>query len=272
MRLLDGIEVVYHLASAHLDVSLSDTYYRRVNVDATVSFLKTARSLGVKRMVHCSSVGVIGDVQSPPADETSPCHPTNIYEHTKLLGEQAVVQFAQETGFPVAVVRPAWVYGPRCPRTQKLFRTIGKGRFVMIGNGSTLRHPIYVSDAVRGLELAAETEQAAGQVYIIAGEKPVRIETLVQMIAEVLAVKPPAIRLPVSLGKVAGHTLQLAFKPLGRQPPLSRRSVDFFLKDNAFNIGKAKRDLGFQPQIELRAGLAQTVHWLNDRQNGQNKI
>jgi len=268
-RLLDGIDVVYHLASAHLDVSLSDAHYRRVNVDATVNLLEAARAAGVKRAVHCSSVGVIGNVKNPPADETSPCHPTNIYEQTKLAGEIAVLQFARETGFPVVVARPAWVYGPRCPRTQKLIRTIGKGHFVIFGKGCTLRHPIYVSDAVRGMELCAEVDNVTGQVYIIAGEQPVTVEELVQTIAGVNGVRPPTIRLPIALGKVAGHALQLAFELLGRQPPFSRRSVDFFLKDNAYDISKARRELYFQPQVDLREGLTRTLHWLNHQDENQ---
>ena len=264
-RLPDGMDVVYHLASAHLDVTLSDDYYRRVNVDATVNLLEAARAAGVSRVVHCSSVGVIGDVENPPADETTPCSPSNIYEQTKLAGEQAALRFAQERGLPVVVVRPAWVYGPRCPRTQKLFRTIGKGRFLMFGDGRTLRHPIYVSDAVRGLELCGVANGFSGEVYIIAGAEPVTIETLVRMIAEILGVRPPTVHLPVAVGKLIGYTLTLAFKPLGRQPPFSRRSVDFFLKDNAYDISKAKNELGYRPQVDLRAGLVETWRWLNEQ-------
>jgi nucleoside-diphosphate-sugar epimerase len=267
-ELLEDIDVVYHLASAHLDVSLPDDYYHRVNVDATLNLLETARAAGVPRVVHCSSVGVIGEVNNPPADEDSPCHPTNIYERTKLAGERAALKLVAETSAPIVVVRPAWVFGPRCPRTRKLFSTIRKGRFVMFGDGRTLRHPIYFSDAVRGLELCGTADGVAGQVYIIAGEKPVAIEDLVRMIAEVLEVRPPIRHLPVSLGKAAGYALQLAFKPLGRQPPFSRRSLDFFLKDNAYDIGKAERDLGFRPQVDLLTGLKETWHWPNEPDNG----
>jgi dihydroflavonol-4-reductase len=268
-RLVDGVDLVYHLASAHLDVSLSDDYYRRVNVDATMDLLRAARGAGVSRVVHCSSVGVMGDVENPPADESSPCHPTNIYEQTKLAGEQAARQYAAETGFPVVVARPAWVYGPRCPRTEKLFRTLGRGRFPFFGDGRTLRHPVYVSDAVRGLALCAETSGAAGQVYIIAGPQVMTVKTLVDTIAEVLEVRPPAVHLPVTMGKAGGYALELAFKPLGRQPPFSPRSLDFFLKDNAYDIGKAQRELGYQPQVDLRAGLVEALHWLRSRTNGK---
>ncbi len=260
--LLEGIDVVYHLASAHLNVSLPRAHYWKVNVEASVNLLKAAHSAGVQRLVHCSTVGVIGNVENPPANENSPCHPTNVYERTKLAGEQAVLSFARETGFPVAIARPAWVYGPRCPRTRKLFRVIGKRNFVWFGNGDTLRHPIYISDAVRGLELCAESENAPGEVYILAGKEPVAIKTLVQTIAEIQLIAPPHLHLPISLGKMAGYTVQLLCKPFGIQPPISRRSLDFFLKNNAYSISKAQNELGFQPKVNLPTGLRKTLRSL----------
>ena len=260
-RLVTEIDVIYHLASAHLDVTLSDDYYRLVNVDATKNLLRAAHEAGARRMVHCSTHGVVGEINNPPVDETVACHPTNAYEKTKLEGEQAVLEFAQDTGFPVVVVRPAWVYGPRCPRTEKLMRTIRKGRFLMFGDGHTLRHPVFIRDAIQGLELCANVVGAAGQVYFIAGEKPVTIEELVQTIADIQGVRPPSIHLPLVIGKAAGYAMELTFKPLRKQPPFSRRSVDFYIKNNAYDIRKAKLELGFRPQVKLRTGLIETLTW-----------
>ncbi len=256
--LMSGVDTVYHLASAHLDVSQPDSHYHRVNVAATEGLLKAARTAGVRRFVHCSTNGVLGEIQHIPADETAPCHPTNIYEQTKLLGEQAALTFCQETDFPVVVARPAWVYGPRCPRTARLLRTIKKGRFVMFGNGRTLRHPIYITDAVRGLELCAE-QGRPGEIYFIAGERPVTLNELTEAIALAQGVKPPKMRLPMPLGMAAAYGAQAAFSLLRRQPPISRRTLDFYLKDNAYDISKARRDLGFAPQIDLPTGLSETL-------------
>ena len=260
-RLVEGVEVVYHLASAHLDVRLSDEHYRRVNVGATLSLLEAARKAGVKRFVHCSSVGVIGDVENPPADETTDCHPTNIYERTKLEGEREALAYVQRTGFSVVVMRPAWVYGPRCPRTVKLMRTISKGRFLFFGNGQNMRHPVYIRDAVKGLELCANAEGVNGEVFIIAGEKAVPVAELVSVMSRELGVRAPQRHLPTALGLLGGYSLEMAFKLIGKQPPFSRRSVDFFLKHNAYNIGKAKRMLGYQPQVDLQAGMQKTIEW-----------
>ncbi|NCF69904.1 MAG: NAD-dependent epimerase/dehydratase family protein [Chloroflexi bacterium] len=257
-RLVDDIDIVYHLASAHLDVTLPDSYYRQVNVDATLSLLKAAHDAGVKRMVHCSTNSVIGEIKDPPVDETATCNPTNIYEQTKLEGEQAALRFHKNTGFPVVIVRPAWVYGPRCLRTSRLMRMVSKGRFVMFGSGQTLRHPIFISDMIDALELSAQVDQAIGEIFFIAGDEPVTIEQLVHSVAEVQHVQVRVVHLPLALGKAAGYTIQLAYTPLGKQPPFSRRSLDFFVKDNAYDISKVRRELGFESQTSLQAGLAQT--------------
>ena len=258
-KLVEGIDVVYHLASAHLDVRLSDEHYRQVNVSATLSLLEAAQQAAVKRFVHCSSVGVIGDVKHPPADEATECHPVNIYELTKLEGERVTLDFARRTGFSVVVVRPAWVYGPRCPRTAKLFHAISKGRFPIFGTGRNMRHPVYITDAIYGLELCAETLDIEREVFIIAGEVPVESRELVNMIRERLNVRTPQIYVPIFLGQAAGLALELTFKLIGRQPPFSRRSMDFFLKYNAYTIVKAQSRLNYQPRVDLITGIQKTI-------------
>ena len=269
-KIVTDIDVIYHLASAHLDVSLSDEHYRRVNVGGTLSLLEAAHHAGVKRFVHCSSVGVIGDVDNPPADETTECHPTNIYERTKLEGEREALAYSRRTGFPVVVMRPAWVYGSRCPRSAKLMRTISKGRFFFFGDGKNMRHPVYISDAVKALELCASTDGVNGEVFIIGGDHAVPVSELVDVMSLEMGVRSPKLHFPIALGLLGGYSLELVFKLIGKQPPFSRRSVDFFLKHNAYDIAKAKRLLGYQPQIDLRTGMQKTIRWNQNIKKEQN--
>jgi nucleoside-diphosphate-sugar epimerase len=268
-KIVAGVNVVYHLASAHLDVSLSDEHYRRVNVDGTLALLEAAQQAGVKRFVHCSSVGVIGDVENPPADETTDCHPTNIYERTKLEGERKALAYSRRTGFPVVVMRPTWVYGPRDPRTSKLMRTISKGRFFFFGDGQKMRHPVYISDAIKAIEICASAEGAIGEVFIIGGENAVPVSELVDVMSKELGVRTPKLHLPVILGLAGGFSLEMAFKLIGKQPPFSRRSVDFFLKHNAYDISKAKRMLDYQPQVDLQTGMKKTIQWNHNHKKEQ---
>ncbi len=141
------VEVVYHMASIHLAIGVSDQEYREVNIGGTEKILEACLKRNLKRFVHCSSVGVLGNIDNPPANETYPYNPGTIYEKTKAEGEKVALKYF-EKGVPVVVARPAWVYGPRCPRTLRLFKALKKGRFPFFGNGQTLRHPVYVSDFI----------------------------------------------------------------------------------------------------------------------------
>jgi nucleoside-diphosphate-sugar epimerase len=264
-QLVVDMDIVYHLASAHLDVTLSDRSYRAVNVDGTANVVGASSAAGVRRFVHCSTVGVFGKLEvPPPAHENTPCRPTHIYESSKLEGERVALDFARRSGYPIVVVRPAWVYGPGCPRTRRLLRTVATGRFVMFGDGRTARHPLYVADAVRGLERCAEVEKGGVKVYILAGPSAVTIEELVRLVAEVQNVHVRLVHLPAVMGQLAGAALEFACRPLRRQPPFSRRSMDFFLKHNFYDARKALRELGFEAQVSLREGLRLTLARLNE--------
>jgi nucleoside-diphosphate-sugar epimerase len=122
-----------------------------------------------------------------------------------------------------------------------------------------MRHPVYISDAIRGLELCAEKQDIEGEVFIIAGDRPVEARELVSLISQELNVRMQKIHLPVILGQWGGWVLELLFKPFKWQPPFSRRSMDFFLKHNAYSIGKAQRRLNYQPGIDLRTGIQKTI-------------
>lgn len=258
--LVDGADTVYHLASAHLEVTASDQRYREVNVEAAWGLAEACAAAGVRRLVHVSSVGVYGHVESPPAREDAPMRPENIYERTKLEGELAVSRSAAATGLDLVVLRPAWVYGHGCRRTAKLVRSVRSRRFVYIGEGDNLRHPIYISDVVDAMRLAAEAPAGlSGRTYNIAGPRYLPLRELVDTCARVLDVSPPVGRLPRELVLAAGRAAEVVWGAARREPPFSRRSLAFFENDNAFDIDAARRDLGFEPRVDLEEGVRRTV-------------
>jgi dihydroflavonol-4-reductase len=264
--LLSGHDVCFHLASAHLETGVTDDYYWQVNVAGTEQFVRRCHEAGIGRFVHCSSVGVYGDIKNPPADEESECHPDVAYEKSKLAGEQAVLRYAQENSYRLIVVRPAWVYGPHCPRTLKLFKTIEKGRFFFVGDGSTLRHPIYIDDMVAAFEVTAVHDQAPGQVYIVAGPRAVTLRELADQIAETVGVSSPTMQIPQWLILPPVYLLEMVGKFLKRAVPFSRRSLKFFSGNTAFSTAKAEVQLGYRPQVELAEGLRHTYDWLREQQ------
>jgi len=256
-RALDGVDTVYHLAAAHLGVAAGEAEFRRINVDGVATFIEEARRAGVRRFVHCSSVGVYGRIRRPPADEETPCRPDLVYEKTKLAGERLVLQAARESGFPAVALRPVWVYGRGCPRTEKLFRAVGRGRFLVAGSGRSLRHCVYIRDMLAAFRLAARADEALGQVIIIGDERAVTVRDLVDEIARLTGARPPR-SVPLALLWAAALAAELACKPLGQEPPISRRTLRFFTANTAFDIGRARRLLGYRPEYNLSSGLAET--------------
>jgi len=262
---LSGVDLVFHLASAHLEVNVPKETYWRINVHSLRPFLESCRRAGVKRFVHVSSSGVYGAINQLPANEDSPCHPNLLYERTKYQGEFEVKSHFEETAFPVVIIRPAWVYGPGCPRTGKLFRSIGKRRFFFAGDGKTLRHCVYIDDFVDALELSATSVDAVGRTYVVGDQEPVTIEHLVGKIASLSGVRAPKLHVPVWLMTCLGLMMESAFYPLRREPPFSRRTMRFFLGNTAFDISRAKRDLGFTPKYDVASGLQAYAEWSKAR-------
>lgn len=253
-----GASVLYHLASAHLQISLPESEYWDVNAHSVRPLLERARNAGVKRCIHTSSVGVYGEVGTEPADERTTPDPQSIYGRTKLAGERAALGFARSTGFSVVVIRPAWVFGPGCPRTQKICDALRTRRFLMIGSGNNLRHPVYIDDMTEAFRLAAREPDANGQTLNVAGERAVTTRELIDSFRRVFGIAQRPLRVPYIFGSVAATLTEHMCGILRCEPPISRRTLEFFNTNNVFDTSRAATVLGFRPRYSLEEGLAMT--------------
>jgi nucleoside-diphosphate-sugar epimerase len=258
-RALDGVTCVFHVAAAMREGNLSDAVFWEINVHATERFLEESAAAGVNRFVYCSTVGVLGRGRGRPLSEDDEPRPRDIYQVTKEAAERKVRVFHQSGRLPAVIVRPAEVYGPGDPRLLKLFRAIRRGRFVMIGSGEGKHHLIYIQDLVEAMLLAAERPEALGETFILAGAEPVRLRDLVRIIAERLGVRLRRARVPLAPVRLAAVVMEKICQPLGVQPPLYPRRVEFFNHDYAFDISRARRILGFEPRVGLPDGVDRTV-------------
>lgn len=260
-----GIDLVYHIAAAYRTEHSDRREFTDVNVEATRNLLNAAKAANVKRFVHCSTVGVQGEIKAPPADEEYRFEPGDHYQDSKMEGELLAREYFSN-GLPGVVVRPVGIYGPGDTRFLKLFRPINKGLFVMIGSGKVLYHMTYIDDLIQGFVLAGRSPEALGQVFAIAGEKYTTLQELVNMIADVLGKPHPRWHVPFYPVYWASVACEKICRPLGIIPPLYPRRVEFFYKDRAFSIEKAKRLLGYNPQVGLREGLAKTASWYREQE------
>jgi nucleoside-diphosphate-sugar epimerase len=260
-RAVRDVSVVYNIAAIYREAGLPADRYDAVNARAVGSVIDAAAAAGVKRVVHCSTVGVHGHIETPPANEDAPFAPGDVYQRTKLRGEQIARERAGRTDVELTIVRPSGIYGPGDRRLLKLFRSVARRRFVILGSGRIFYHVTYVDDLVEGFRLAGEIPAAAGRTYIIAGEDIPTLTELVRVIADESGVPPPALKLPVWPVWVAGVLCEAACAPVGLEPPIYRRRVDFFTKSRAFDISRARTELGYQPKVGLREGVRRTLAW-----------
>jgi len=249
---------VFHIAAAHLSVATPEKEYWSINRDGSRDLAELCFKAGVKRFILCSSIGVYGKITNPPANEETDCAPGIVYEKTKLAGEKAVMEYAESSGLAVVTVRPVWVYGPGCPRTEKLFRSLKKRRFFFVGSGKALRHCIHISSMIDAFNLCAEHEKAAGKTYIIGDHQAVTIRELMNEMAAASSAPVPRITISLLIAAPLFTVVGLLFSLLGKEPPVSHRSLKFFTNNTSFDISKARQELGFEPKLSLKQGLQET--------------
>ena len=264
-RAVEGVTTVYNIAAIYRQAGVSAAEYRAINTEAPAELVLAAARAGARRVVHCSTVGVHGDVEHPPANEDAPLRPGDVYQDTKLEGEQAARKASEASGIELVIARPSGIYGPGDRRLLKLFRGVARRRFVVLGSGNIYYHLTYIDDLVEGFRLCGTVPGAAGRTYILAGGEVGTLNELIALVAEVAGVKPPSIRLPVWPFWTAGAVCEAICVPLRVEPPLYRRRVDFFTKSRAFDIARARHELGYAPQAGLRDGIRRTLAWYREQ-------
>src|SRR5260370_1436609 len=134
----------------------------------------------------------------------------------------------------------------------------------MLGSGEIYYHLTYIDDLVEGFRLCGEVPAAANRTYILAGGEVTTLNELIAIIAEEAGVSPPTLKFPAWPVWIAAALCEAFCAPLGIAPPLYRRRVDFFTKSRAFDITRAREEIGFAPRVGLREGIRRTLEWYRE--------
>jgi UDP-glucose 4-epimerase len=242
---LDGVDIVIHLAAIAGVTSYYEESLRtlQVNILGTAGLLEEAARQKVSRFVHFSTSEVFG----PDAlwvDEESPhgIGPVSdrrwVYATSKLAGEHFTLRYAEKYGFSATAVRPFNIYGPRQTgegAISNFCRAAISGKpLTVYGDGAAIRAWCYVSDMVKAVEAILRTPEAAGQVFNIGN--PREAETTLGLARHIVRLSP-------------GSAIQ--FQGVTRAEVRARVP----------NIEKARRVLGYEPQVDLIEGLSKTLDW-----------
>ena len=257
-----GIDVVFHLAAAQHEANVPDQTFWDINVTGTKNILEASVNARVKRFVYGSTIGVYGASLDGRLDEQSPVRPDNIYGTTKAEAENLVRSFGEK--LPAVIIRISETYGPGDRRLLKLFRGIKNNAFFIIGNGDNLHHLIYIGDLICGLNLASSVDEAVEKTFVLSGKQALKTCDMVETISAELGKRPPRLRLPLFPSLVLAAGMETMCRPLGIQPPLHRRRMDFFRKSFLFSQEQSRQFLRFEPQVSFAEGVAETAKWYRE--------
>jgi len=272
---MDGIDVVYHLAAiARNDLSKTWDDYYAANVQGTINLLEEAKRAGVKKFVFISTVEAsgFGDGTHPRRETDSP-NPVNNYGKSKLLAERQVL--SGKWAMECTVMRLPMVYGPGTFLiVPKLFGMVRRGFYPLIGGGNALMEFCYVDNAVNAIVLAGEKKEAAGEIFYVSDERSYSIREVVANIAAAMDKKVIFINIPVFAANIFGLCWEIAarvlpFPPViskySKKPFFSRETVYWTTKNvNTVSIGKIKDKLGYSPVVNIKEGTRETAEWLNE--------
>lgn len=255
---VEGVTGIHHVAGLFRQEGIPDAAFQEVNAEGTRRILDAAIEAGVRRVVHCSTNGVHSHIENPPANESYPFNPGDIYQESKLEGELIAMEYFQSGRMSGVVLRPAMIWGPGDERTLKMFRMIASGRFFYVGPGEALHHWIDVRDLAEAFRLAMDAD-IDGEAFLIGGRDYLPMKTVADEIARQLGVSGPWLHLPVGPMMLLAHATEIVCKPFGIEPPLFRRRVSFFLKSRAYDISKAREMLGFEARQDIRGEIADII-------------
>jgi 2-alkyl-3-oxoalkanoate reductase len=258
-----GIDVVFHTA-AKAGGWGDPKEFEAINVAGTQNVIDGCRKAGVPVLVHTSSPSVVhvdGDVEG--ADESIPYaeHFTAHYPRTKMLSEKLALAASDEK-LKVVALRPHLIWGPGDRHLlPRLVSRAKAGRLRRVGSRDPKCDTIYIDNCVQAHLLAADRLAAGaplgGKAYFISDDEPVGLWTMANKMIGCAGLPPVTRTVPAGVAYAVGATLEAAhwLLRLDKEPVLTRFAATQMSNAQWFNIGAAKRDLGYTPQVTVEEGL-----------------
>ena len=259
--------LVLHLASVIHPQNVKA--FGAVNVNGTCNLLSASIHARAERILMVSSSSVYGSVgkDSEMLTEESNIRPEGAYGMSKATSESVLRRVIGLVGVPsITIIRAPWFYGPGQPARQtRFFKMVQNGRFPLVEGGLNKRSLVYVDSLACGISLAATSAIAADQTYLMADERPYEVREIITTLRELMKyefgfkVRSPMLSVPSGLLKVASAANSTIQRLGGYSQNLQVASeLGISLP---FDVKKAKHDLGYLPNQDLREGMRQSLLW-----------
>ncbi|HND53007.1 MAG TPA: NAD-dependent epimerase/dehydratase family protein [Pirellulaceae bacterium] len=260
----EGVDTVQHVAGVAGIWGPWD-HFHGINTQGTLNIIAGCRRHGVRKLVYTSSPSVTFDgVAQSGIDESAPyptrwlCH----YPHTKALGEQAVLAANGRDGLLTCALRPHLIWGPRDRHLiPRLIDRARRGRLRRVGDGRNIVDTVYVENAAQAQLQAADALVAgspvAGQAYFITQGEPVNCWEWIDRLLALHGQPPVRKSMSFRAAWTAGRVFEGIYSLLGlkSEPLMTRFLAAQLALDHYFDIGKARRDFGYEPRVSTEEGL-----------------
>lgn len=256
-----GLDHIYHLAG--VKTAWNEESYFAINLGGTKNLfeacLKTNKSF--KRFIYISSQAAAGpSFDGHRVTEEDPCRPITAYGRSKRAAEEYLQDHFDR--IPITILRPALAYGPRDTDVWTFFKIVKRGLMLKIYQREQYFNFIHVADLTRGIILAGEHGKANGQIYFITSQERYTWTEITQAVWRILGKRGMQISVPLPVLQFVLGVVKFYMRLRNQPVTLINDKARELLQPYWLCSGeKAKRELGFVPQITLEEGLAETLRW-----------
>jgi nucleoside-diphosphate-sugar epimerase len=258
---VQGIDLIFHAAGAIK--AANREHYFAVNCLGTRRLLEAVaeENPGIKRFVHISSLSAAGpSLNAEGISEEDKPNPISWYGESKRASEEEVLRFAEK--FPVTILRPSAVYGPRDPETLMIYQMVKRGCLFTPGRRVRRFSIVHVDDLNDAILLAGQSDLNTGETFFISNTAPSTWDQFGRLIAKSMAKPFRQIAFPECIARAAGYAGDLYAKASGKAATVSSQKIRELLQANWIcNPAKAIKLLGFDAKIELEKGINETIEW-----------
>ena len=261
---IKDMDYIFHVAGV-VKAKTKEGFYHG-NSDSTKNLLEITYKVnpGLKKFIFVSSLAACGPAKSEkPVDENTVPDPITTYGLSKLKAEEEVYNYKDK--FPISIVRPPAVFGPRDTEILIYFKTFSKGLNSVIGFDAKYLSLVYVEDLADAIVLAAENKNADGQKYFVCFDKAYNWDEIGSLTSELLGKKALKIRLPHSVLYSVGYLAEL-FSTFSSKPATLNieKCKDITQLRWVCSNEKIKSDLGFETKFTLEESFRKTIEWYRE--------
>ncbi|MFW9962715.1 MAG: NAD-dependent epimerase/dehydratase family protein [Candidatus Sifarchaeia archaeon] len=258
-----GVSVVYHFA-AYFDFYPNDEDLMfKINVEGARNMMTACVGTDVERFIYCSSTETIGTIRFPPGTEDTELRPDFSYGESKILAEKVIREITKDTGLAHIILRPTGVMGEGDLYIMyEVVQEVNMGKvFALPRNLNAEFMFIHIDDVVSGFVAALTPMAALNSTIILCPDEPMSWEEFVEVVTERLGVKPPRLRVSKLVAKF-GMMLLSPFKNRKKMTFFWHgKSVDMMHANRVYSNERAKRLLGWAPNVPMVEGLQRAIDW-----------